>query len=386
MLITTTEELRSFVERMLNEKVIAIDTEFMREKTYYAKLCLIQIANGDGEATLIDPLSIKDLSPLRELMSNEDITKVFHAGGQDLEIFYQVLGCPVAPHFDTQSAAALLGYRDQIGYGALVQGELGVALSKADSFTDWARRPLEESQLSYAQDDVIYLARMYPGIIEKLQTLGRLDWLDKEFRERETSAYFELDWDNLFRRVKKVSALSRRQLAVAREITIWRERIAQQRDIPKKWVCSDETLIEVARRMPLVLDKLKSIRGVSPLLLKNSNTLFEAVLKGKEVPDDKLPEIKKRPKPVEDLESRVDLMMALVRQRAKDNNIATTLLASRSDLEYFAENCEDSRLLQGWRKSMIGDELVSLLEGELSLSLENGSLVVSPLRRSNDVF
>lgn len=381
MLITTTQDLKTYVSQMLHHKILAVDTEFMREKTYYAKLCLIQIADEEGNAVLLDPLSIEDLSPLKELMCNDSIVKVFHAGSQDLEIFYQILGAPVAPHFDTQSAAALLGYRDQIGYGALVQEELGVALSKADSFTDWARRPLETSQLSYAQDDVIYLARMYPNIISKLETLDRLNWLDGELREQEQAQYFELDWDNLFRRVKKISSLSRRQLAVAREVAIWREQLAQKRNIPKKWVCSDETLIEIARRTPSTLDQIKGIRGASPLMAKSSEALFAAIQKGKDVPAEALPEIKKRPKPVEDLESRVDLMMALVRQRAKDNNIATTLLASRSDLEYFAENGEEGRLMQGWRKDMIGSELVALLDGELSLSLEGGSLVVSPAKK-----
>lgn len=382
MLITTTEELKKYVAQMSGEKVIAVDTEFMREKTYYAKLCLIQIADEKGTPTLIDPLSIADMRPLAELMANPAIVKVFHAGGQDLEIFYQLLGVPVAPHFDTQAAAALLGYRDQLGYGALVQEELGVALSKADSFTDWSKRPLEESQLKYAADDVIYLAQMYPQIITKLTELGRLEWLDSELREREDAAYFQLDYGNLFRRVKKVSALSRRQLAVAREVAIWRELLAQKRNVPKKWICADETLIEIARRAPVTQEKVKSIRGVSPLVLKNTASLFEAIEKGKNTPEDELPEIKRRPKPVEDLESRVDLMMALVRARAKDNNIATTLLASRSDLERFAENSEGSPLLQGWRKNMIGNELAALLAGELTLRLEGGTLVVSPTKES----
>lgn len=377
MLISTTNDLKELVSQLLTQEVIAIDTEFMREKTYYAKLCLIQIADQYDNVWLVDPLAVPDLSPLKEVMCNPDILKVFHAGGQDLEIFYQHFGAAVNPIFDTQQAAALLGYRDQLGYGALVFEELGIALSKADSFTDWSKRPLEESQLKYAADDVIYLIKVYPQMVQKLKDLGRLNWLDEDFALRATNDYYEIDYDNLFRRVKKVSSLSRRQLGVARYVARWREEIAQEKNIPKKWVCPDETLIEIARRSPLTQEKVKSIRGVTPLVLKNTASLFEAVTKGKNLAEDELPELKKRTRPTEDLESHVDLMMALVRQRAKDNNIATTQLASRSMLEQFASSPEDSHeLMQGWKRNMIGLELKALLGGELSLCLKDGSLEV----------
>lgn len=385
MIVNTYEELITLSKHLATQRVIAVDTEFMREKTYYAKLCLIQISDEQGEISLIDPIALEDISPLKSVMCNPNVLKVFHAGGQDLEIFYQIFGEAVYPIFDTQSAASLLGYRDQIGYGALVLKELDVQLSKADSFTDWSKRPLEKSQIEYAADDVVYLMQMFPQIIAKLHNLGRQTWLDEEFRQKEQNDYFEVDWNNLFRRVKKVSSLSRRQLAVARYVTIWREKLAQERNIPKKWVCGDETLVEIARRSPQNIEKVKSIRGVTPLVVKNAASLFDAIQKGKELPEDELPEIKRRQKPVEDLESHVDLMMALVRQRAKDNNIATTQLASRSSLEHFAENPDESHeLMQGWRKAMVGIELLDLLEGNLSLSLKNGSLAISRTMEEND--
>lgn len=386
MIIKTYEELEKLSNHLVTQRVIAVDTEFLREKTYYAKLCLVQISDEAGEISLIDPLAIDDLSPLKKVMCNPDVLKVFHAGGQDLEIFYQLFEEAVYPIFDTQCAASLLGYRDQIGYGPLVLKELGVQLSKADSFTDWSKRPLTKSQLDYAADDVIYLMQMYPSIVAKLDELGRRNWLDEEFRQKESSECYETDWDNLYRRVKRISALSRRQLGVARFVAIWREKIAQERNIPKKWVCGDETLVEIARRSPQTIEAVKSIRGVTPAVTKNATALFEAIKMGKALAEDELPEIKRRPKPSEDFDSHVDLMMALVRQRAKDNNIATTQLASRSSLERFAESPDESQeLMQGWRKAMIGAELLDLLEGKLSLSLKDGALEVTHKKEENNV-
>lgn len=377
MLISTSDDLRKYVQSLSGQPFVAVDTEFMREKTYYAKLCLIQIADADGNATLIDPLAVRDVSPLVELMTNPDIVKVFHAGSQDLEIFYQLMGTPVVNHFDTQSAAALLGYRDQIGYGALVQYELGVVLSKADSFTDWSKRPLEESQMDYAVDDVVYLARMYPLLVEKLSELGRLEWLTPELREKEEPSYFEVDYPNLFWHIKKISALSPHQLAVAREVAIWRETKAQQHNIPRKWVCADETMLEIARRAPQTQEKLKGIRGVNAIALKDSANLIAVIKRGWESPQDSWPAPRKKAKAPDNLDERVDLMMALVRVRAKENNIATSLLASRGDLESFVIDSEQSPLMQGWRKTMIGQELSELARGEISFSLKDDQLIIS---------
>lgn len=377
MLISTSENLRKYVQSLGDQHFVAVDTEFMREKTYYAKLCLIQIADADGNATLIDPLAVRDISPLTELMTNPAIVKVFHAGSQDLEIFYQLMGAPVVNHFDTQSAAALLGYRDQIGYGALVQYELGVMLSKADSFTDWAKRPLDESQLDYAADDVVYLARMYPLLVQKLKDLGRLEWLIPELREKEEPSYFEIDYPHLFWHIKKISSLSPHQLAVAREVSIWREKKAQNHNIPRKWVCADETMLEIARRAPQTQEKLKGIRGINAIALKDADNLLEVVKRGWDSPQDSWPSPRKKAKAPDNIDERVDLMMALVRVRAKDNNIATSLLASRGDLESFVIDSEQSPLLQGWRKTMIGQELSELVRGEISFSIKDDQLIIS---------
>lgn len=376
MLITTSEALRDFLATLQGAHYVAVDTEFMREKTYYAKLCLIQIADEEGNATLIDPLALQDLSPLRDLMTNPDTVKVFHAGGQDLEILYHLLGEPVAPHFDTQAAASLIGFNGQVGYGALVSELLGVTLEKTESFTDWSRRPLAQSQLSYAADDVVYLARIYPLMKARLEELGRERWIAPELREQEQASYFEIDYPHLFWKVKKISSLAPRQLAIAREVAIWREKVAQERNVPKKWICADETVIELARRAPQTPESVKSIRGAASLSQKHIAGLLLAIERGKATPREQWPTPRRKPRRTDDLEERVDLMMALVRVRAKENNIATSLLASRADLEDLALGGETNPLMSGWRKSMIGDELKSLLAGEISLSLGNEGLVI----------
>ena len=236
------EALEAFVERARRSSVLAIDTEFLREKTYYARLCLIQFATDD-EVAVVDPFCMEDLHVLAPLLEDAGVMKVLHSGGQDLEILWHEVGVLPQPLFDTQVAAALLGHTQQIGYGALVGAECGVALKKVDSFTDWSRRPLSESQLRYAADDVIYLPRMYEHMKQELERQGRLHWLDPEFAEMCDPARFESDERERYRRLKRVGQLSRKQLAAAREVAAWREVTAQKRNVPRKWVITDEQIV-----------------------------------------------------------------------------------------------------------------------------------------------
>lgn len=385
MYISTGEQLAELVQLLKNEDVVAIDTEFMREKTYYARLCLIQIGYDDGEAAIIDPLAIGDLSPLEDILYDERIVKIFHAGGQDLEIFYQLFGKPVCPVFDTQNAASLLGYREQIGYGALVSGEFDIHLSKADSFTDWARRPLSDAQISYAKDDVVYLVKLYPTMREKLEKIDRLAWLDEDFAQKCNPSTYEIDYDHLYRRVKKFKSLNRRALGVAQQVAIWREREAQRRNLPKRWIVSDETLIELARRAPKDIEAIKMIRGYSPIMVKEGKGLIEAIACGLSIPESELPVLSHNERSTQDVSASVDLMTALVRQRAKDNNISTTILASHAMLEKLVESPDsENEVKQGWRKSMVGDELTDLLEGKLSLSLEGPNLEVRRIENNTE--
>ncbi|MFR7403388.1 MAG: ribonuclease D [Coriobacteriaceae bacterium] len=259
--IASQENLEAFVRRAASSSVLAIDTEFLREKTYYANLCLIQLAT-DAEVAVVDPFAIEDMKVLAPLLTDSSIVKLFHAGGQDLEILYRELGVLPAPLFDTQVAATLLGHTQQIGYGPLVHSLCGVNLKKSDSFTDWSRRPLSTSQLEYAADDVIYLPKMYRIMVEKLEAKGRLHWLDNDFAAMSDPAHYESDPFERYKRLKRVGQLTRRQLSAAREVACWREVTAQERDMPRKWVLTDEQIVEACRRESRTIDDLFLIRGV----------------------------------------------------------------------------------------------------------------------------
>jgi ribonuclease D len=380
--VTDTESLAELVTQLRTSSCVAIDTEFMRERTYFARLCLIQLASDDV-AAIVDPLAISDLSPLQELLTDPHVVKVFHAGSQDLEIFYRLFGVATAPVFDSQVAATLAGFPQQVGYGALVKEVMGVTIDKGDTYTDWAKRPLSETQVEYALNDVRYLPEIRRRLMSEMEREGRIDWLAADFARLEDSATYEVLPRELWRRVKRVSSLNRRQLAVAREVTAWREIEAQRRDVPKRWVVGDESIIEIARRSPKTPDQLSAIRGVADKVGRGAQQgLLDAVASGLAVPDSDLPSLDKRRRPVGDVDGAVDLMIALVRLRAREHGVAMPLMASRDDLERLAAGeKEASPLLEGWRKNMVGDELVALLEGRLVLGLKDGALVVEPTRQ-----
>ena len=383
MYVTDTETLVSLVEQLRRAPAVGIDTEFMRERTYFARLCLIQIASDDV-AAIIDPLAIDDLSPLLELVSDPRVVKIFHAGSQDLEIFYRLLGAVTAPVFDTQVAATLAGFQQQVGYGALVREMLDVQLDKGDTYTDWSKRPLSDTQVEYALNDVRYLPEMYRRLVAELDKEGRTSWLAADFGRMEDPATYEPLPEEQWRRVKRVSSLNRRQLALAREVAAWRELEAQRRDVPKRWVLGDESIVEIARRGPKTANELAAVRGVSDKVNRAAQKgILEAVGRGLAVPEADLPSIAKRKRVQGDVDGAVDLMIALVRTRAREHGVAMPLLASRDDLERLAGGeREASPLLEGWRRSMVGDELVRLLDGSIAMRLVDGILVIEP--RSDD--
>lgn len=375
--ITDNAGLRDVVARARTYPVVGLDTEFMRERTYYARLCLIQLGTAEFSA-IIDPLVIDDLTPLCELLADPAVVKIFHAGGQDLEIFFRACNVATAPLFDTQVAATLAGFPQQVGYGALVSEVLGTKLDKGDSFTDWAKRPLTDTQVEYALNDVRYLPGLYDELTRQLNEGGRMAWLAKDFARMEDPATYNVVPEDQWRRVKRVSVLNRRQLGVAREVAAWREREAMRRDQPKRWVLGDESIIEIARRMPETPEALLSIRGVSEKVGRQAAAgLVAAVAAALVVPDEDLPVLEKRRRPAGDVDAAVDLMVAVVRRRAKERGVAMPLLASRDDLERLAGGDRDgSPLLEGWRAEMVGNELVALLEGRIELRLDDGDLVI----------
>lgn len=375
-----TAELRALIERAREHGRIAIDTEFMREKTYWAKLCLIQLAVGD-ECAILDPLQMSDIGPLLEVLVDESVLKVLHAGSQDLEIFYRLAGRAATPVFDTQIAATVAGFPSQVGYARLAKDLFDVDLDKSDTFTDWARRPLTPAQIEYALNDVRYLDAAYLELTARLERDGRTAWLAGDLTSLSDPALYEIRPELQYRRIKRAASLSRRQLGVLQHVTAWRETEAMRRDLPRRWVMSDETLVEVARRRPVDAAALADIRGLNMRSVGGDGvTLLDAVRAGVAMADDDLPRIDRKPRAIVDVEGVVELMGALVRVRASEHGIAVPLLATRADLERLASGERDaSPLLTGWRRSIVGDDLVLLVDGSLALSVADGKIVVERL-------
>ncbi|MDR0459372.1 MAG: ribonuclease D [Coriobacteriales bacterium] len=384
--IQDNQTLTEHIKQLSQASVLAVDTEFMREKTFTAQLCLLQIASDQLEL-LIDPLAGLDLEPLAALFSNQHIVKVFHAGSQDLEILFNTLGLPVAPIFDTQIAATLLGLPQQISLAGLIQHYLGIEIKKTDTYSDWNKRPLRAAQLEYALDDVRYLLPIYQTMQRELLQAGRLDWLDEDFKALSDPQRFIETPEKLWQRLKGTTNLSRRQLGVLQELAIWRDKVARQRDLPRKWIVTDEQLVDICRRNPSNIDELYQTRGLSDRVSRRSaQELLVAVQRGHQIPESALPDRPKKSLQTQELTSALNLMQALVHLRASEHHIATNLLASQNDLRALAAGQRsDLDILSGWRKEMIGNELLELLAGTLTLSLNKGHLIVEKTAQFNSV-
>ena len=371
-------DLADLVASMRGADILAVDTEFIRERTYWARLCLIQVNDGT-HAAIIDPFEVDDLGPLFELFADESIVKVLHAGSQDPEIFHKMTGSVPAPVFDTQVAAALASFPLQAGYGQLVRELLGVDLDKTHSFTDWAKRPLSDRQLRYALDDVEYLPEVYRLVLERLERDGRSDWLEADFAEMEDPATYEVVPEETYRRVKRRKRLRRREMGVLKHVSAWREREAMRRDVPRNRIAGDETLVQIAARKPRKRSELDGVRGLHDSVVRRSGEdIVAAVAAGLAMLESELPEAPRRGRGRMDVDVMTDLMSAVVRTRAREYGIAVPVLASRKEMESLARGeREDSRLLHGWRRSHIGEELVDLIEGRLTLALDGEDVVIS---------
>jgi ribonuclease D len=375
MYISSHDELVAFCDRAKSHSVLAVDTEFLREKTYHPWLCLIQVATKD-EAVAIDPLLIDDLSPLADLLVDKTKTKVFHACGQDLEVIYDSMGILPEPVFDTQVAAAFLGHRMQLGYGALVQAYEGVRLPKADGLTDWSKRPLDEDQLQYAEDDVLYLPRIYERMMSELVARDRLSWLEPELAQVCDVSKLVRQPEEAYLHLKRSSSLTRRQLAVAREVCAWRERAASRRNLPRKWVLSDEIIVELCRRAPTGADRLRRIRGTEQLSERDVSSLLQAVHKGERCKPENYPSVQHRAHKSAEADGVIDLMYALLRIRSEQCGVAIPLIATRDDLHEFAAGAERSPLREGWRYEVVGSRLEGLLAGEVGLTVKDGRIEI----------
>ncbi len=372
MYICRQEDLAAFCERVAGSKVLAVDTEFVREKTYYPKLCLVQVATHDDVAC-VDPLLIEDLSPLAALLEDESITKVFHACTQDLEVLQGSLRCSVRSVFDTQLAAAFLGSRLQIGLAALVKDFANVTIPKGESLTDWERRPLEPSQLAYAEDDVIYLPRIYDRMVADLARLNRLGWMEPELAELAKRGSGQ-DPQTAYTHLKRVSTLTRRQLAIARELAAWREEQAATRNLPRRWIVSDEVIVEACRMQPRNVRRLKLIRGTDNLSAAACEQVLNCISRGLACPAEDCPRADRHARPSTETQSVLDLMNALLRLISEREGVASQLIATRDDLHDFLCHKQRGRLAEDWRYDICGKQMEQLLSGDLGLTVRNGRL------------
>ncbi len=357
---------------------LAVDTEFIRERTYYPRLCLIQVSNGEV-AACVDPIVLgEDIQPFLDLLFEGSILKVFHAARQDLEIFWHDWGRFPLPLFDTQPAAALLGHGDQIGYANLVKQVLGVELPKDQSRTDWSARPLNTDQIRYALDDVIYLGQLYLQMRGSLSDRERLQWLAADFAELANPATYEPDPRELWKKVKGRQHLRGRQLAVLQALAAWRENQARSRDLPRKWVLKDDVMIELCRRLPRNLEELAKVRGVEAgLVRKEGKTVVDLIQKAAALPKDQWPVEKRRPAPLTpQQEAMVDYLSAALRLLAAEHQLSPQAIATHKDLQKLARGESDSSLLHGWRKALAGEPLMALLRGETQLHNEGGELTL----------
>jgi ribonuclease D len=374
--VSTPEQLERLCQRLRGRTWLALDTEFMRETTYYPKLCLLQLCDGEI-AACVDPIALEALDPLLELLYDPSLTKVFHAARQDLEIFHHRWGRLPTSVFDTQPAAALLGLGDQLGYGNLVEQMLGIKLAKGHSRTDWAQRPLDAQQIDYAYDDVIYLAQLYPKMRQQLAEKGRLDWLQEDFERLTRPETYINPPEQAWARVKGLQLLRGAQYAVLQKLAAWRETQAEASDRPRRHLVQDEVLIDIARRMPRHLEELGKIRGLRERELQRwGATWLGLIEQARQMAkaDWPSPEIKQRLSPQED--AKLDLLNAALKLIAEEEGLSPAALANRRDLEALIRGEADAALLGGWQKRVAGDRLQALLQGQLQLRIQPESQVL----------
>ncbi len=374
--IDTPEALADFAGRLRGAPWIALDTEFLRETTYYPKLCLLQVGTPELLAC-VDPLALPDLEPLLEVIYDPAVTKVMHAGRQDLEIFWQLRGTPPAPLFDTQVAAPLLGFPEQAGYATLVAEILGVKLAKTHTRTDWSQRPLSEAQLRYAADDVVYLCQLYLRLREELEQRGRLAWLEDEFAQLADPALYANPPPLAWRRVKAAYKMRGRQLAVLQALAEWRERTAQAENRPRGRLMKDDTLADLARMMPSSPAELGQLRGLHERTVgRHGRALLELIKTAREHTPEPLPEYERAAKPSDDEEALVDLLNAVVHLRAVEHQLNPAQLAPHKALQRLVGGDHEVEIMHGWRRRLVGDELLAILRGERLLQVRDGRLQV----------
>ncbi len=376
-LITTSEALADLCARLSKADFVCVDTEFMRENTFWPELCLIQIADSE-EAAAIDPLAKGlDMTPLMNLLvDNEDVLKIFHAGGQDVEIIFNITGKTPHPIFDTQIAMMAVSQSEQIGYSNLVESWLGLQIDKGARFTDWSRRPLTERQIEYAIGDVTHLAKIFPKLLQRLIKTGRGVWLNIEMEKLADPAGYKNDPNLAWHRIK-AAGRNPAMLGRLKALAHWRELEAQDKNIPRGRIARDETVADIASHPPKVQADLAKVRGLSAAWKDNEigRRMMAALENAKPLPDAELPLRTPRGAPLGKEGALVaDLLKLLLKIRSREIDVASRLLARSEDLELLAAGVRELPMLQGWRFDVFGKDALDLVEGKMAFAVVNGKL------------
>lgn len=377
-LITTTEALAAFVERMRAETFVTVDTEFMRDRTYWPKLCLMQIA-GAGEAVAVDPLAPgMDMAPLAALVDDPGVVKVLHAARQDLEIFFRLFGRLPSPLYDSQIAAMVCGFGEEVAYETLVNEIAHGRLDKASRFTDWSRRPLSAAQLAYALGDVTHLRTIYEALSRRIEAAGRTAWVAEEVAGLADPALYQPDPAESWRRLKPRSR-DRRFLAVVQRLAAWREREAQRRDLPRNRVIRDDVVMEIAATRPASVEALRDLDRVS-LDRESTRAVIAEIQAAMALPEHELPRAEVQVRLPRGIGPLIDLLRVLLKLRAEDSDVAQRLIANGGDLEAIAlDDHADVPALKGWRREIFGTEALALKRGEIGIAVRDRRISVVPL-------
>ncbi|MFM5918056.1 MAG: ribonuclease D [Novosphingobium sp.] len=387
-LITTSAALADLCARLAKADFVCVDTEFMRENTYWPELCLIQIADTE-EAAAIDPLAPGlDMGPLMDLLvDNEDVLKVFHAGGQDVEIIFNITGKTPHPIFDTQIAMMAISQSEQIGYSNLVESWLGTVIDKGARFTDWSRRPLTQRQIDYAIGDVTYLSTIFPKLLKRLIKTGRGEWLNIEMEKLADPAGYRNDPSQAWQRIK-ASGRNPAMLGRLKAIAQWRELEAQDKNIPRGRIARDETIADIASHPPKVQADLAKVRGLSAGWKDNEigRRLMTAIENSRPMADDELPARTPRGAPLGKEGALVaDLLKLLLKIRSREIDVAARLLARSEDLELLAAGVRELPLLEGWRFEQFGKDALDLVEGKMAFAVVGGRIKMTHVDDVPDV-
>ena len=372
--IKDNDTLYKFYNQCINEKVLAIDTEFIRENTYYPSLCLIQIAGSDF-ASAIDPLSGVDLSIIWKLLENKNILKVFHAARQDIEIFLNLTGKIPYPIYDTQIAAMFCGLGDQIGYEGLVNKFLGLSVNKELQFTNWLQRPLSKNQIEYAISDVTHLIKIYPIITKLINDSNRTEWVEKEMQSISDQSLYKIDPLDIWKRIKLKNSKPK-TLNLLKHLAAWRENECKKQNIPKNKLIRDDVLVNVSYQSPQTIIELKKIRAFPKQLShKNCNDIIETIQNANRIIQEDWPNVIKTYKKSNISSNSLELLKLLLKFSSEESGLAEKLIANNDDLRDLIEaKNNDLRVFKGWRNDIFGKEAILLLNGTLGFRLENGQV------------